>query len=107
MLFREWGEGDPSAVNHFDIPQPKETAQQLYPSVYFVPLLAFDRTGHRLGYGGGYYDALMKRLRADNQNVLFIGIGYSWQEVDEIPAEECDQLLDMIVTESEILSVLN
>ena len=105
MVFRQWQTGDPTAFNHFDIPQPLEIAKQIFPQIYFVPLLAFDRTGHRLGYGGGFYDALMKKLRADNQNVLFVGIGYAWQEVEMIPAEESDQLLDAIVTEREVISI--
>jgi 5-formyltetrahydrofolate cyclo-ligase len=64
------------------------------PRVVLVPLLAFDATGHRLGYGGGYYDRTLERMR-----VRAIGIAYAGQEVEELPRGQHDRPLDMILTE--------
>lgn len=64
-----------------------------------VPLLGFDRTGHRLGYGGGYYDKFL----AANHCKRTIGLAFSSQEEDRLPAEEHDKRLDMIITEKEII----
>jgi 5-formyltetrahydrofolate cyclo-ligase len=64
------------------------------------PLLAFDARGRRLGYGGGYYDRTIQALRADNASPpLVIGVAYCMQEVQEVPADENDALLDGILTE--------
>ncbi len=64
-----------------------------------VPVVGFDRTGNRLGYGGGYYDKFLAR----NKCRQTIGLAYSFQEVENIPAEEHDQKLDLIITEKEII----
>lgn len=64
-----------------------------------VPLLGFDRSGNRLGYGGGYYDKFLSR----NKCKQAIGLGYSFQEVKNLPVEKHDQKLDLIITEREII----
>lgn len=64
-----------------------------------VPVLGFDRSGNRLGYGGGYYDRLLSRNNCKNT----IGLAYSFCEVDEIPVKDHDQKLDKIITEKEII----
>jgi 5-formyltetrahydrofolate cyclo-ligase len=64
-----------------------------------VPLLAFDTNGHRLGYGGGYYDRTLDFLRA-NSTVRAIGVAYAGQEVAELPREAHDHPLDAIITET-------
>ncbi|GHF00244.1 5-formyltetrahydrofolate cyclo-ligase [Aliiroseovarius zhejiangensis] len=74
------------------------TRQFVEPEVLIVPLLAFDRKGGRLGYGGGFYDRTLEGLR-DKRPTLAIGYAYSGQEVDAVPLEPTDQLLDAIVTE--------
>jgi 5-formyltetrahydrofolate cyclo-ligase len=68
--------------------------------VVVAPGLAFDREGHRLGYGGGHYDRYMSRLR---RGVPRIGVGFTAQLVDEVPAGEGDVLLDAVVTEDGIV----
>ncbi|MFV2051920.1 5-formyltetrahydrofolate cyclo-ligase [Aliiroseovarius sp. YM-037] len=73
------------------------------PEVLIVPLLAFDRAGNRLGYGGGFYDRTLERLRAIRRTIA-IGFAYSAQEVDDLPTEPTDQKLDYIVTEQGTLS---
>ncbi len=72
------------------------------PEIVIVPLVAFDRRGGRLGYGGGFYDRTLELLRA-NGPVLAIGFAYAAQEADDLPLEPTDQPLDMIVTEQGIL----
>ena len=71
------------------------------PSVLIVPLLAFDRSGHRLGYGGGYYDRTLAALRASGGPVNAVGYGFAAQEVAAVPHDASDQRLDWIVTERE------
>lgn len=74
------------------------------PEVLIVPLVAFDRVGGRLGYGGGFYDRTLEMLRAEGR-VLAIGFAYAAQEAEGLPLEPTDQPLDMIVTESEVIAL--
>ena len=71
------------------------------PDLLLVPLLAFDRRGHRLGYGGGYYD----RTIAAHPGIRTIGCAYAAQEVQEVPAGPTDMRLDAIATERELILV--
>ena len=73
------------------------------PDVVLVPLLAFTRRGDRLGYGGGYYDATLAGLRADNPDLLVLGIAHSGQMVRVLPVETHDQKLDAVLTENGII----
>ena len=79
---------------------PLATQPKLTPRVLIVPLLAFDRAGYRLGYGGGFYDRTLARLR-ESGAVLAVGVAYAAQEVAEVPRNGSDQPLDWIVTEAE------
>ena len=69
------------------------------PDFVLVPLLAFTPDGHRLGYGGGYYDRTLAALRAQKPEILAIGLAFAAQEVTHLPLDTNDQLLDWIVTE--------
>jgi len=73
------------------------------PEILIVPLVAFDRAGNRLGYGGGFYDRTLEKLRAEGP-CLAIGFAYGAQEAETLPLEPTDQPLDLIVTEAEILN---
>jgi 5-formyltetrahydrofolate cyclo-ligase len=75
----------------------------LIPDLLIVPLLAFDRRGYRLGYGGGFYDRTLQMLRAQNPNLLAIGFGFAAQEIPKVPIDAFDQRLDMMITESEVI----
>jgi len=88
----------------FGIQEPTAAAPVLRPDLLLVPLLAFDRSGHRLGYGGGFYDRTLRALRADGA-VLAVGIAYAGQEVDAVPVAEYDQPLNWIVTEREAIEI--
>lgn len=74
------------------------------PEILIVPLVAFTRTGGRLGYGGGFYDRTLEQLRA-RRATLAIGFAYGAQEASELPLEVTDQPLDMIVTENEVVDI--
>ena len=74
------------------------------PEILIVPLVAFDRQGGRLGYGGGFYDRTLERLRG-KRATLAIGFAYAAQEAENLPLEPTDQPLDMVVTEREIIAL--
>jgi len=95
LVFRLWRHGDPLVVHVFGMHEPAADASVVTPDVLLVPLLAFDRGGHRLGYGGGFYD----RTLASLETKLAIGIAYAGQEVGELPVLPHDHKLDMVVTE--------
>jgi len=95
LVFRRWREGDALVVHPFGMHEPAAAAPVVTPDVLLVPLLAFDARGHRLGYGGGFYD----RTLASLQTKLAIGVAYAGQEVDALAAMPHDHPLDMVVTE--------
>ena len=97
LVFKAWAPGEPTEPGAWDIPIPRASAQSVEPDVMLVPLLAFDREGYRLGYGGGYYDRIFAQV-----NCHKIGIGFEAQEAEKIPTENHDIKLDMIVTECNI-----
>ena len=78
--------------------QPGKDAEDVLPDVLFVPLLAFDETGRRLGQGGGYYD----RWIADHPEVLRIGLAWDTQAVDEVPSEPHDMDLRLVITPTRV-----
>ena len=100
LVFRQWKPGDALVLGRWDIQVPPVEAPEVLPDVLLVPLLAFDRKGYRLGYGGGFYDRTLEKLRA-LKNVTAIGIAYSGQEMDTVPRDDFDQRLDWIMTEKE------
>ncbi|MEM7225035.1 MAG: 5-formyltetrahydrofolate cyclo-ligase [Pseudomonadota bacterium] len=104
LLFRHWKEGDTLEPVGFGLLEPVAEAPELSPSLLLVPLLAFDRTGIRLGYGGGFYDRTLKGLRAQGPTVA-IGLAFGDQELDQVPHHEADQALDWVVTEREAIAI--
>jgi len=98
LTFRRWTPGDPTVAGRFGIPVPHPAADEILPDVLLVPMLAFDRAGFRLGYGGGFYDRTVARLR-QLKPVVAIGIAYAAQEVAAVPRGRYDQPLDWIMTE--------
>ncbi len=102
LLFRRWMPGEHLVSGLWDIQIPADTAEEVDPDVLLVPLLAFDRAGYRLGYGGGFYDRTLEKLRCIKP-VTAIGLGYAGQEVDSVLRDEHDQKLDWIMTERETI----
>lgn len=101
LRFHEWRPDAPMVAGEFGALIPERTAE-LVPQVLIVPLLAFDRRGYRLGYGGGFYDRTLEGLRARGP-VTAIGFAFAAQEMDEVPTEPTDQPLDLIVTEQGLI----
>lgn len=99
--FRRWRPGCAMEPGPFGAAVPV-AGEVLLPEVLIVPLVAFDRTGGRLGYGGGFYDRTLEALRARGQ-VFAVGFAYAAQEAESLPLEPTDQPLDAIVTEAEVL----
>ena len=98
LIFRRWLPGEPMEVGVMKILVPLASALEVEPDVLLVPLLAFDKAGYRLGYGGGFYDATLAALRA-KKKIIAIGIGFSDQEVAHVPHEKHDIKLDYVMTE--------
>lgn len=101
LLFRAWTPGEALIPGVWDIPIPPETAPEVLPDVLLVPMLAFDRQGYRLGYGGGFYDRTLEKLR-DIKKVWAIGVAYAAQEAETVPRGPHDAPLDYVMTEREI-----
>ena len=100
IVFREWTAGTELLGNGFGTVAPGPEAAELDPDIMLVPLSAFDRRGHRIGYGGGYYDRAIERLRKKARDPRLIGIAFDCQEVASVPAEPHDIGLDAVLTES-------
>jgi len=101
LKFREWTPDCAMIAGTFGAQIP-ESGDWITPEILIVPLLAFSRTGGRLGYGGGFYDRTLEQLRAVKPT-LAIGFAYAAQEMDDLPLERTDQPLDLIVTEQGII----
>ncbi|HVR68724.1 MAG TPA: 5-formyltetrahydrofolate cyclo-ligase [Verrucomicrobiae bacterium] len=105
LLFRLWAPGTELVQGNFRVMTPPPDAPELVPSLLIVPLLSFDRAGYRLGYGGGFYDRTLAKLRAAGGNILAVGVALSVQEVPSVPRDDTDQPLDWIVTEREAFAI--
>jgi len=92
------------AVDAYGISAPPADAEPLEPDILIVPLAAFDRDGYRLGYGGGFYDGALARLRT-LKTPIAVGWAFAVQEVDAVPREPHDARLDWIVTEREAVYI--
>ena len=101
LVFRQWHPGDVLVPGDHGTQEPSPAAPACRPDVVLVPLLAFDGTGRRLGYGGGYYDRTLAALRAEGVPLLAVGVAFSAQEAQDLPEDEFDERLDWIVTEKE------
>lgn len=102
--FRRWTPGEELERGPHGTRHPFATAPAVMPDVIVVPLLAFDRRGYRLGYGGGYYDRTLERLRS-YRKVTAVGLAFAAQEVAAVPHDRHDELLDWIVTEEGAVAI--
>lgn len=103
LKFARWTPDTKMVAGQFGASVP-EALEYFEPEIVIVPLLAFDRHGGRLGYGGGFYDRTLELLRA-RRSTLAIGFAFAGQEIDQIPLEDTDQPLDMIVTENGVTEI--
>jgi len=104
LIMRAWRWGDALNEGVWGIREPKPDAAEVEPDILLVPLLAFDRAGHRIGYGAGYYDLTIARLRA-RKTVTAVGIAFAAQEVPKVPTTERDARLDLVLTEAEVIDL--
>ena len=102
LIMRAWKFGDPFKAGQWGIREPMPEAGEIAPDILIVPLAAFDRQGHRIGYGAGYYDMTINALRA-RKKVVAIGIAFAAQEIPKVPATERDARLDLVLTEYETI----
>ena len=100
MDFYSWSTTNPLVINKFGIPEPVSN-KIVYPDILLVPLVAFDKKLNRIGYGGGFYDRYLKRLKRIKK-IVTIGLAYSFQKVKKIPINKHDIKLNYILTEKEL-----
>ena len=100
MDFFEWSFKDPLLIGKIGIPEPL-SKKKIYPDILLVPLVAFNKNKFRLGYGGGYYDRYIQKIK-NIKKILIIGMAFSFQEVSRLPINEHDKKLDYIFTENYI-----
>lgn len=108
LAFRRWQPGMALEAGGFGTrhpgPDPRPEAPEIVPDILLVPLLAFDDRGFRLGWGGGFYDRTLSRLRAAG-DITAVGIAYQGQKVDSVPHSSHDEPLNRVVTDEEILEI--
>jgi len=98
LIMRAFAFGDELNSGQWGIREPKPEAPEVAPDIMLVPLLAFDRSGKRIGYGAGYYDRTIAKFRA-MKSVATVGIAYAAQEIADVPVTERDARLDLVLTE--------
>ena len=102
LTMRAYSIGQPLASGVWGIREPAPDAREVFPDIVIAPLLAFDRSGHRVGYGAGYYDMTIMGLRA-RKPVVAVGIAFAAQEIARVPTTARDAPLDLVLTEHEII----
>ena len=101
LIFRAWSPGERLMLGALGIPEPSPAAAEVLPDVMLVPLAAFDRLGHRIGYGAGHYDFTFAHLRK-MKPIVGVGLAFAAQETKAIPALSHDVALDYVLTETKV-----
>ena len=104
LVFRKFIKGQNMIDGYMKIKEPPNTNEILFPDLLFVPCLAYDRFGYRLGYGGGYYDRTLNYFKSINKKYLSIGYAFDDQKVSDVPKDKFDIKLDYVITEKNIYS---
>ena len=102
LIFRAWHPGLALVAGGFKTEVPPPSSPELVPQALIVPLLAFDAEGYRLGYGGGFYDRTLEKLRKSGARPLAVGVAFAAQHVARVPRDAYDQPVDWIVTEKSV-----
>ena len=102
LIMRAWTFGAPLGAGVWGIREPDAAAPEVFPDILIVPLLAFDRAGGRIGYGAGYYDMTITKLRA-MKPVVALGLALAAQQIAEVPTTPRDARLDLVLTEREVI----
>jgi len=103
MHFYEWNKNDILKINRFGMLEPALLTSHTVPDIMLVPLLAFDNQNNRLGYGGGFYDRYLNKYLKSYNNILTVGIAFSFQKYHKIPISKNDVKLNYILTEKGFL----
>ena len=98
LAFRAWSPGDRLTLGPLGILEPSPAAAEIVPDIMLVPLAAFDRSGHRIGYGAGHYDFTLAHLRKV-KTIAAIGLAFAAQQIPDVPAAAHDVRLDLVLTE--------
>ena len=101
MDFYNFSFDDPLIINKYGIPEPQKKSV-VYPDIILIPMVGFDKSLNRLGYGGGYYDRVIEKLMK-KKKILKIGLAFSAQQINNLPISKYDKKMDYIVTEKYIL----
>ena len=101
LVFRAWSPGDRLTLGPLGILEPSPAMAELIPDVMLVPCAAFDRLGHRIGYGAGHYDFTLAHLRK-TKPITTVGLAFAAQEIKAVPALAHDVALDYVLTESDV-----
>ena len=99
MDFFKWSTKDPLVINKYGIPEPI-SHKIMYPDILLVPLVAYDKSFNRIGYGGGFYDRYIKKIQKI-QKITTIGLAYSFQKIKKVPINKYDIKLNFIITEKQ------
>jgi 5-formyltetrahydrofolate cyclo-ligase len=105
LSFSQHNKEDSLVVGKFGVKEPIHTKSHL-PDIIFVPCLAYDKFGFRLGYGGGYYDKTIFHLYSIKHNFITVGLAYEDQRVDKVIHDHLDQKLNYILTEKQLYKIL-
>jgi 5-formyltetrahydrofolate cyclo-ligase len=102
LIMRAYRFGDELNSGQWGIKEPRSESPEVAPDILLTPLLAFDRSGNRIGYGAGYYDRTIAKFRAAKP-VVAVGLAYAAQEIAAVPVTERDARLDLVLTERETI----
>jgi len=102
MYFHKWEKNNVLQINQFGMLEPALLSDHIVPDIMLVPLLAYDKNNNRLGYGGGFYDRYLNKYLKTHNNILTIGIAFSFQKHHKLPASNNDVKLNYILTEKGI-----
>jgi 5-formyltetrahydrofolate cyclo-ligase len=102
LQFRAWTLNEKLQRGPLGILEPSPEANEITPDILLVPLAAFDRSGHRIGYGAGHYDRTLSQLRA-SRKIIAIGLAFAAQEIPGVSASAHDARLDLVLTENETI----
>ncbi|MCA0271555.1 MAG: 5-formyltetrahydrofolate cyclo-ligase [Proteobacteria bacterium] len=94
LIFRDWTGAEKLERGVWNIPIPPEIAAEVIPDVVISPVVGFDRENYRLGYGGGFYDRTLAKLRSQSHRPRVIGVGYAFQRIATIFPQPYDVALD-------------
>lgn len=106
LVFRAWVDGDELQAGPLKTRHPLPQAPEITPDVLLVPQLAYDGSGYRIGWGGGFYDRTLASLKSNGGQIHAIGVAYDEQQIDKVPVGEFDVAVDWIVTEKRSLKIM-